>query len=183
MFRLLWLVTAMLILPVTASAQVLIIGGGAGKDCYQAVKFNLFPSQADEKTCTEAIQSASLDRESRAATFINRGIVRMRRGDYVASLEDYAKAEQLTPNAGALFLNRGAALIGTGQYDNALASLQKALDLETQDTHAAHYNMGIAQELLGEVELAYKSYQTALELKPDWALASNALERFTVLRD
>lgn len=183
MRRLAALTLLALLFPLIASAQVLIIGGSAGKDCYNAVKFNPTPSQFHEKECTEAIESGALDRVNLAATLINRGIVRMRRGNFIASLEDYARAERITPDSGALFLNKGAALIGTGQYAEALASLEKSLKLETPDTHAAYYNLGVAHEFLGQAEPAYNNYQIALELKPDWDLPTMALERFTVLRE
>ena len=182
MFRPLLLATALFILPISASAQVLIIGGGAGKDCYQAVTINPFPSQRHENKCTDALESDALDRDNRAATLINRGIIRMRRGNFVASLADYARAERLTPNNGALHLNKGAALIGAGQYDEALIALEKALMLETQDPQAAYYNLGLAHEYLGQTEPAFHNYKAALELKPNWSLPSRALERFTVLR-
>jgi len=183
MRRLMFLALILAVLPLAASAQALIIGGGAGKDCFNAVKLNPFPTAFHEKKCSEAILSGSLDRKNLAATLINRGIIRMRRGNFVESLEDYARAEALTPDVGALHLNKGAALIGTGQYAEALASLEKSLALETQDPEAAYYNIGVAHERLGQVEPAYRNYQTALELKPNWSLPSNALERFTILRD
>ena len=183
MLRLIVLATLATGVSLAASAQVLIIGGGAGSDCYRAVELNPFPSGLHEKKCTEAIESGALDRVNLAATLINRGIIRMRRGNFVESLDDYARAERLTPNVGSLYLNRGAALIGTGQYAEALASLEKSLELETKSPHAAYYNLGLAHEFLGQAQTAYESYQTALELKPGWSLPSNALERFTVVRN
>lgn len=182
MFRVLSLTYFLLAMPLFASAQVLIIGGGAGKDCYQAVKFNPLPSPRHERICSDAIESNSLDRTNLAGTYINRGIIRMRMGNYETALSDYALAEKLGPNRGALHLNKGAALIGTGQFEAALLSLNRALELETQDPYAAYYNLGLAHENLGQAETAYRNYQTALELRPDWELASRALERFTVVR-
>ena len=106
----------------------------------------------------------------------------MRMADYESALEDYARAERLTPKTGALHLNRGAALIGIGDYNGALVSLNRSLELDTQDPYAAYYNMGVAHENLGRAQTAYESYQTALELKPDWSLPTQALERFTLER-
>ncbi|MEO9970484.1 MAG: tetratricopeptide repeat protein [Hyphomonadaceae bacterium] len=183
MLRFLCLSFAVIVMPLTAYAQVLILGGGAGQDCYQAVKFNLFPSARHERICTEAIEAGALDRKNLAGTYINRGIIRMRMQSYEAALGDYAKAERLTPNSGPLHLNKGAALIGARDFDTALISLNQAIALETQDPHAAHYNLGLAYEHLGQADLAYQSYQTALELRPDWSLPTKALERFTVTRE
>ena len=183
MYRLFVLISILLVTAVTSHAQVLIIGGEAGQDCYRAVKFNPSPGTRHERICTDAIASGALDRVNLAGTLINRGIIRMRMGDFGPALEDYARAERMTPHSGALHLNKGAALIGIGDYDAALVSLNRALELETQEPYAAHYNIGVAHEYLGQAAPAYESYQAALELKPDWSLPTRALERFTVERE
>ena len=183
MYRLLVLISLLAATPVAGHAQAFVIGDGVGKDCYQAVKFNPVPAQRHERICTDAIESGTMNRVNLASTLINRGIIRMRMANYDSALEDYARAESLTPNTGALYLNKGAALIGIGDYDAALVSLNRSLELETQDPYAAYYNIGVAHEYLGQAQTAYENYQTALELKPDWSLPTKALERFTVERN
>lgn len=183
MFRPLLLTALLFAMPLASYAQVLILGGSAGKECYTAVKLNPFPSTRHERTCSDSIESGTLDRINLAGTFVNRGIIRMRMGRHEAALEDYARAERIMPNSGPLFLNKGAALIGIGDFDGALVALNRALALETQDPHAAYFNLGVAHELLGDINSAFQSYQTALELRPDWRLPSQALERFTVVRE
>jgi len=63
----------------------------------------------------------------------------------------------------------------------AVSSLKKALELETQDPHAAHYNLGLAYDLTGQVTEAYYAFKKAEELRPDWDLPKKQLERYSVV--
>ena len=121
-----------------------------------------------------------MTRENRAATYVNRGVLRMRQGNYSDALEDYTKALDIQPDMGAAFLNKGAALIYRKDFDLALAALNRAIDLESPDLFAAHYNRAIARENTGDVPGAYDDFVTALELKPGWDLAERQLTRFSV---
>lgn len=164
-----------------ASAQVLIIGSKIGKQCYDEALRSQTQPVSREYSCTEAIKSRTLSKKDLAAVYINRGIIRMRGSRFEAALEDYDAAKTLRPNQGAIYLNEGAAYIASGRPAAAIPSLTKALELETQDPHAAHYNLGLAHELTGDVNAAYRAFQKALELRPDWDLAQQQLERFTVV--
>lgn len=164
-----------------AKAQVLVIGSKAGKACYTAALHSQTKPFTRETPCTDAIKSRTLDNRDLAATYINRGIVRMRNQKIEGALSDYEEALKLRPNKGAIYLNRGAAHIAAGDYAKAIPDLKKALDLDTQDAHAAHYNLGLAYELTGDVTSAYYAFQKALDLRPDWQLAKDQLERFTIV--
>lgn len=166
-----------------ASAQVQVIGSSVGKDCFQAVKFNLSSSNSQIRTCTEAIKSGTLNRRDLAATLMNRGIAKMRGKDYIAALQDYSDARDIRPSMGAIDLNAGAALIGSGRPAEAIPLLKRSLELETQDPHMAYYNLGLAYDLTGDVESAYYAFKDALELKPDWELAQTQLQRYSVVSE
>src|SRR6056297_3890390 len=105
----------------TVSAQVFVIGKGLGGECYQktASKYSSF-RDADE-TCTRALREQAMTRKNRAATYVNRGVLRMREGKYDEALSDYAEAKSLRPELGAAYLNEGAALIYTKDFQGALA--------------------------------------------------------------
>ncbi|HPF22257.1 MAG TPA: tetratricopeptide repeat protein [Hyphomonas sp.] len=163
-----------------ASAQVSVIGGGVARDCYEAALFSKVSPQEGEKICTKAIESEVMKLENRAATYTNRGVLRMRAGKYDAALADYAVAKNLKPELGAIWLNEGAAHIFRKDYATALVSLDKAIELETQDLYAAYYNRAIAKENTGDVPGAYFDFQKSLELKPDFERAEWQLSRFTV---
>ncbi len=163
-----------------ASAQVFVIGKGLGGECYQKTKNRYSNFRSAEEVCTRALREQVMNRENRAATYVNRGVLRMREGNYDEALEDYSSALELQPEMGAAYLNQGAAHIFRQDFDLALASLNRAIDLDSPDLFAAHYNRAIAREHTGDVPGAYDDFLTALELKPDWTLAERQLSRFTV---
>lgn len=164
----------------TASAQAIIIGGGLAKDCFMEVQAQSTQFTQVEDTCTKALESEVMTRANRAATYVNRGIIRMRSGDYPSALSDYDRAIGLDEELGAAYLNRGAALILSGDHAGAKEALDRAIELHTNDLHAAHYNRAIAREHTGDVSGAYYDFLEAAELAPEWDLPQRQLERFTV---
>ncbi|MEM6946835.1 MAG: tetratricopeptide repeat protein [Pseudomonadota bacterium] len=133
-----------------------------------------------ERTCTRALESETMTRVNRAATYVNRGIIRMRAGRHAAALRDYERAIGLQDELGEAFLNKGAAHILMGDHGAAVVALDRAIDLDTNDLHAAHYNRALAREQSGDVTGAYYDFKTASELRPEWPLPQRQLERFTV---
>ena len=166
-----------------AFAQVIVSGGGMGKDCYDAAKYSRTSFREAEKVCTQALQFETLNTKNRAATYTNRGIIKMREGRYDSALSDYSASKRLMPNVGATWLNEGAALIYKKQFSEAFAALNKAIELNTQDAYAAYYNRAIARENTGDVQGAYYDYKKALELRPDFKQASDQLMRFSVVNN
>lgn len=164
-----------------AAGQAIVIGGGLAKDCYESVEAGTGQTRQVEQTCTRALTEETMTRANRAATYVNRGIVRMRDGRHDAALSDYDRALRIEPELGAAYLNRGAALIHQKRFEEALAALDRAIELETKELYAAHYNRAIARERTGDVEGAYSDFLKASELKPDWELVKRQLERFTVV--
>jgi len=164
----------------TASAQVFVIGNGLGGDCYQKTRFATGSYRSIEDTCTRALREEAMTRSNRAATHVNRGVVRMRQGNYDESLQDYAEAIALKPELGEAYLNQGAAYIYMRDFEGALAPLDRAIDLESRDLFAAYYNRAIAKENTGDVSGAYYDFKKSLELKPGWELAEVQLTRFSV---
>lgn len=163
----------------TASAQVFVIGNGLGGECFQKTKNNHNNFRATEEICTRALREQAMTRKNRAATYVNRGVLRMREGQYDKALADYAEAVNLQPELGAAYLNEGAAHIYRRDFASALAPLDQAIALESHDLFAAYYNRAIARENTGDVNGAYEDFQTSLELKPGWELAERQLSRFS----
>lgn len=163
-----------------ASAQISVIGGGIAQDCYEAAYFQTVSPTQGEKICTKAIESEVMKLENRAATYTNRGVLRMRAGKYDAALSDYATAKNLKPELGAIWLNEGAAHIFRKDYTSALASLDKAIELDSQDLYAAYYNRAIAKENTGDLAGAYADFQKSAELNPDFERTQWQLSRFII---
>jgi tetratricopeptide (TPR) repeat protein len=55
-----------------------------------------------------------------------------------------------------------------GQYDNALADLDRAISLDSKLAEA-YYNRGVVYGSLGEYDLATQSLNKAIELDPSLA--------------
>ncbi|MCA8900152.1 MAG: tetratricopeptide repeat protein [Hyphomonas sp.] len=163
-----------------AVAQVSVIGGGLARDCYNAALFQNVSEMEGEKICSRALEAEVMKLENRAATFTNRGVLRMRAGKYDSALNDYSTAKKMRPELGAIWLNEGAAYIFRKDFGSALVSLDKAIELDSHDLYAAYYNRAIARENTGDLQGAYYDFQKALELKPDFERAEWQLSRFTV---
>ncbi|MEL8056632.1 MAG: tetratricopeptide repeat protein [Pseudomonadota bacterium] len=179
-FRFAGAAAALVALSLPAAAQVFVIGNGLGSDCYSKTARNVSNFIDAETTCTRALREESMNRENRAKTYTNRGVLRMRAGRYDQALGDYSEAIRLRPELGEAYLNQGAAYIYKDEFGTALQSLNKAIELETNDMFAAYYNRGIAKENTGDVEGAYYDFKKSLELKPEWSLAQRQLTRFTL---
>lgn len=180
MLRSLLIAASFAVLAPLASAQVTVIGGGIARDCYEAVKYGLGSPSDAEETCTRAIELEALNLSNKAATYTNRGVLRMRQGEYDAALSDYAVSKRIKPATGATWLNEGAAYIFKKDYNSALVSLEKAIELNSEDLYAAYYNRAIARESTGDVEGAYYDFVKSKELNPDFPNTDYQLARFSV---
>lgn len=180
MFRSLLIAGMAATLASGASAQVTVIGGGIARDCYEAVKFSLKSPDEAEDICTRALELEALNLTNKAATYTNRGVLRMRQGNFDAALTDYAASKRLRPATGATWLNEGAAYIFKKDYNSAIASLDRAIELESQDLYAAYYNRALAREYSGDIEGAYFDFVKSKELNPDYRNTDVQLARFSV---
>ncbi|MEM9738331.1 MAG: tetratricopeptide repeat protein [Pseudomonadota bacterium] len=171
---------AMFTMALPATGQAVIIGSGIAKDCFMQVQAQSSRFVEVDRLCTRALDLETMTRTNRAATYVNRGIIRMRAGNYDTALRDYERAINLEEGMGAAYLNRGAAFIHKGEYVSAMTALDRAIALETSDLPAAHYNRALAREQVGDVTGAYYDFKTASELMPEWPLPQQQLERFTV---
>jgi len=161
-----------------ASAVVIVVGSGAGSECYAKAEFG-DPFEAFD-ICTKALAQQEMSVRDRAATYINRSVVRLRVHDYSGAIADCDLSIARMPNLGEAFVNRGAALINLDMPQEALASLNKAIDIGLDKVHLAYYNRGLAKEKLNDARGAYEDYKKALELDPTFTLAAEELKRFTV---
>ena len=71
------------------------------------------------------------------------------------------------PNSVILCNISGASSAGLMQFDEAIKSYKKALEIKPGYSEA-YYNMGIALRNKGDIEAAIDSYKKALEIKPDY---------------
>ena len=165
----------------SAQAAVTVIGGGMAQACSEAamggetdVKF--------QQLCTTALESEFLDSRDRAGTYINRGVLKLRRGSYVDATRDFDNAVRIKPDLGEAYVNRGAASLGMHHFAESLTDINKGIELGIKEPAKAYYNRALAYEGLDDAKSAYFDYQKALEINPAWDAPREQLTRFTVSR-
>ena len=172
---------AVMAFATASEAAVTVLGGGMAHACSlaalggeSAIKF--------EAMCTQALDTEMMDQRDRAGTYVNRGILKLRRKDFASAQFDFNRAVQVKPDLGEAYVNRGAAAVGAKRYADGLNDLNKAIALGVEEPEKAYYNRALAYEGLDDVKAAYFDYQKALELNPAWDAPKNELLRFTVER-
>jgi tetratricopeptide (TPR) repeat protein len=68
------------------------------------------------------------------------------------------------------------------EYDQAVEAIARGIALGPSLPHIAYYDRALALQRLGRNQEAYDDLRKALVLEPDFALASEALKGFTVVR-
>lgn len=163
----------------TAHAAVTVIGGGLAQACSEAA----LSGENDIKfvtLCTAALDGEFLSPRDKAGTYVNRGVIKLRRGAYAEATKDFDYAVRVKPDMGEAYVNRGAASLGLHRWAQSLPDINKAIELGVQEPAKAYYNRALAYEGLDDAKSAYFDYQKALELQPDWDAPREQLTRFSV---
>ena len=163
-----------------ANAAVTVIGAGSASLCYDGAENGGDPGQYIAY-CNEAL-TGYLSVRDRAATFINRGVLRLDLNEANAALADFDAGLGLDPNLGEGYIDRGASLIMKREFAEAVKSIDKGIGLGARRPAFAYFDRAIADEGLGDIPTAYKDYQQALVVQPDFTMASDELKRFKVVR-
>jgi tetratricopeptide (TPR) repeat protein len=166
---------------VQARASVTVIGGGLAEACSRAALSGK-PEPRLERVCTEALEKESLSSRDRAGTYVNRGILKMRRSNWEGAASDFNEAVREKPDLGEAYANRGAVFIGMHKYADSLPDLNKGLALGVEAPAKVYYDRALAYEGLDDAKSAYFDYQKAVELSPDWDAPKTELARFHVER-
>ncbi|MFK8030679.1 MAG: tetratricopeptide repeat protein [Gammaproteobacteria bacterium] len=186
--RILILVVALLIVigpvgyPRTATAQSAVVVGDEGfsRECFQraelAVSFNAADSD-DVEVCSKALDSIHLSRTTRAATFVNRGILQLASGEYEAARASYDAALLLVDDQGETHVNIANMYVHQKRYDDAITEYSKGLKMMKRRQHVAFVNRGLAYEYLKDYDSARRDYEKAVELAPSWIRAKKMLAR------
>lgn len=165
----------------SANAAVTVLGNGVAHSCYEFAEYG-GNSTDGIQTCTFALEQTTLSVRDRAATFVNRGILRVRKDDAEGALADYDRGLAMDAALAEGYVDRGAAMIALRRYDDAVAEIDKGISLGANRPQIAYYDRGIADEALGNIRAAYEDYKKAAEIQPDFHLATDQLSRFRVVR-
>ena len=91
-------------------------------------------------------------------------------GKLQQALSDTSQLLEKFPNSLILCNISGASNAGLMQFDDAIESYKKALEIKP-DYPEAYYNMGIALKNQGNLDAAIDNYKKALDLKPNYVEA------------
>jgi tetratricopeptide (TPR) repeat protein len=173
-----------LLVPCGAHAAMSVLGTGIAHSCYQAAEHA--GTLAGEEICTVALENDALMVRDRAATYVNRGVIRSSLHRFQAALDDYNRAidygsHLASADLGIAYVDRAFVLNAIGRYSEALESVNKGLSLGTARPEIAYYNRAVAEESLGNIKGAYLDYKQALALVPTFTPATEQLKRFHVV--
>ena len=127
----------------------------------------------DHDTAIEHLQ-ASLDikpaqpaiRQNLAQAWMARGVAQQNAQQFDASRESYGQALNLNPAFVEVINNIGVILLGSGQWEEALAHFKRAADINPNFVDAA-VNVASALKALQRYSEAIPAFRKALALKPD----------------
>lgn len=170
---------ASIVIPGVVSADTLVIGNGLASDCSQEAMKGRFDREL-LTICDLALETQVMPRTDTAKTYVNRGVIHLRRGSYDKAERDFASAERLWRDLPEVFINRGAVRIHQRRFQEAISEISKGLALNPFEPEKAYYNRAVAKEQLDDLQGAYLDFRKAQELKPDWDEPQKQLKRFIV---
>jgi len=170
---------AMLFTAAPASAISIVIGDSLASACYRSATSSMSFRAALEE-CDRAIEEEVLTPDDHAATLVNRGVLKMRAGDFRGADHDFDSALAMDGTRAEAYLNKGFLRLMQGHYRDALPYLDRSLAARTIRPALAHYARAIVHEEMGDVRAAYGDYVQARDLDPSWSLPAQELTRFNV---
>ena len=172
-----------MVLAPAVMAQALSVFGGDSKAqaCFDNAEYAAknFPiiSRSLLEPCDYSLNYGTLSLKDRAATYSNRGIIRAANEDISSAMADYARAMAISPGTPEIYVNRGNAYFLDRDFAMALEDYEYSVELGIRQLEIVRYNMGMAYENLGNLDLAEAQYRAALDMVPDWELVQARLAR------
>ena len=163
-----------------AQGAVFSIGGPLSRLCYQSALGQDGRASAVEG-CTRALQEEALNPRDRAATLVNRGILKMIAGHGRDADADFDAALAINRDLPDAWLNKGFLRLRQGDGREALPLLQEGISRNPEREALALFARGVAYEQMGEFRSAYVDLKRAHDLEPRWSLPSEYLERYRVV--
>jgi tetratricopeptide (TPR) repeat protein len=177
------LAAALAVTATPARGAVTVLGNSSARLCYEAAEAKMAPTWQTLGECDSALREDALTEDDRNATYVNRGILKMRSGNIEAAVQDYDRAIAADPKLGEAYLNKGLALVHAGRdWDQAVSLFNTALERHARRPALAYYGRAIAYEAEGRLKEAYFDYSAARRLDPKWRDPQVELARFTVVR-
>lgn len=164
-----------------ASGSVMVLGNTDARMCFLAADSPMLPLARDVRRCDNALTRDNITAYEVVATHVNRGILRLRRGQVDLAIADFDRAIALDPDQPEAYLNKGAALLRRENAGEAMGLFTIALERNTTRPALAHYGRAIANETMGNLNAAYRDYTAASRIDPEWREPRQELARFRVV--
>jgi tetratricopeptide (TPR) repeat protein len=158
----------------------MVLGPGPERTCFEAAEAGKASSDGIAE-CTIALSESSLSPRDRAATYSNRSVLLLAREKATLALKDTNAALAIMPSMTAAAVNKSAALILLGKYQDAIATVDAAVPLANGvELKRALFNRAMAYEATGDLKSAYRDLKRAVDLDPQFEAATTELARFQV---
>ena len=163
-----------------ARAQTVVtLGKGYAHDCFVYAKAGTDPFDG-VNVCDQALKEEVLTTKDRAATYDNRGVMLDMLGKTDKAADDFHTASALNETLGDPHVNLGSMLIKQRRYPEAMAEINKGLDLGMSFPHIGYYDRAIAEEMMGSYKASYYDFKKVLEIEPNYGPATERLKDFIV---
>lgn len=146
------------------AANTYIFNESPARQCFMEADRRSPPYSLSD--CDLALEHEPLDREVRAATFSNRGIIHKKLRNLQEALNDQDKAIELAPDLSGAHINRGNVLMALKRYAEAMESLNRGVTIGDENLPLAYYNRALLFRMLGDQKSARQDAARAAELDP-----------------
>lgn len=146
------------------AANTYIFNESPARQCFMEADRRSPPYSLSD--CDLALEHESLDREARAATFSNRGIIHKKLRNLEEALNDQDKAIELAPELSGPHINRGNILMSLKRYAQAMEALNQGVALADENLPLAYYNRALLFRMLGDQKSARQDAARAAQLDP-----------------
>lgn len=127
---------------------------------------------------TQALALSVLPKRVQAALYYNRAIALDHLANFDRAIKDYSSAVALKPDYAEAYMNRGNAYRKLGDNDQALRDYAASASYGNPIKHLPYYGQGLVYEAKGDKENAFKAFQTALTLAPEFEPARIKVEGY-----
>jgi cell division protein FtsN len=146
---------------------------------YRAIAFQRLDRQQEAiDDYTQALAIGTLPQRVQAAIYYNRAIALDHLANFDRAIKDYTQAIALKPDYAEAYMNRGNAYRKLGDNDAALKDYQMSAQYGNPIKQLPYYGEGLVLESKGDKVGAFKAFQTALLLAPDFEPARLKVEGY-----
>ena len=171
---------ALTLLPAAATATTLSSNRPFINACYSWAEVQRGDSRA-MADCNRALSQEAATLNERAATLVNRGIIRMVAKDSTGAIRDFDAALSLDPGQAEAWLGKAIETWKAGDSRTAIGFADRALALGPRKPAVAYWVRGLSNEQLGNVRQAYYDLRRARALAPSWSVPAEELQRYRVV--